>query len=253
VTLEEARRVLMLYRPGTADAGDPEFAEAVELARNDSELGAWFEQHCAFQTAMRSKFRQIEVPPDLKAQLDDAQKLVHVRRWRWRRRAAWMAAAAVVALLLALAASFLAPRIPNRFADYRSRVVHEAVRGYRMDTVTSEQSKVRRFFAERGAPSDYVLTKGLEKLTLTGAGLLKWRSNPVAMVCFDRGDKEMVFLFVLSKAAVKDSPPAAPPQVEQVNKLLTVSWTRDDYTYVLAGLPELDFEKKYREEEQPQR
>jgi len=113
--------------------------------------------------------------------------------------------------------------------------------------------EVRRFLEERGAPSDYELTKGLEKLTLTGAGLLRWRSNPVAMVCFDRGDKQMVFLFVMNKAAVKDSPPAAPPQVAQVNKLLTVSWTRDDYSYVLAGPEEPDFEKKYREEEQPQR
>ena len=121
-----------------------------------------------------------------------------------------------------------------------------------MDIVTNDMRAVRRFLEERGAPSEYELTEGLEKLTLTGAGLLEWRSNPVAMVCFDRGDNQMLFLFVMNKAAVKDSPPAA-PQVEQVNKLLTVSWTRDDYTYVLAGPEEPDFEKKYGEEEKPQR
>jgi len=155
-------------------------------------------------------------------------------------------------LLLALAGSLLRPRIPNRFADYRSRVVRETLRGYSMDIVTNDMRAVRRFLEERGAPSEYELTEGLEKLTLTGAGLLEWRSNPVAMVCFDRGDNQMLFLFVMNKAAVKDSPPAA-PQVEQVNKLLTVSWTRDDYTYVLAGPEEPDFEKKYGEEEKPQR
>ena len=250
MTLEESRRVLTLYRPGTADGSDPEFAEAVELARNNAELRAWFEQHCALQTAMRNKFRQIEAPPDLRARLDEAQKLDRMRRRR-RRAAAWMAAAAAV-LLLALAGSLLGPRIPNRFADFRSRVVREAVRGYRMDIVTNDMREVRRFLKVRGAPSDYELTKGLEKLTLTGAGLLRWRNNPVAMVCFDRGDKQMVFLFVMNKAAVKDSPPAAPLEA-QVNKLLTVSWTRDDYSYVLAGPEEPDFEKKYREEEKPQR
>jgi hypothetical protein len=148
--------------------------------------------------------------------------------------------------------SLLGPRIPNRFADYRSRMVRGALRGYSMDIVTNVMKEVRRFHADRGAPSDYALTKGLENLTLTGAGLLEWRTNPVAMVCFDRGDHEMLFLFVMNKTAVKDSPPAA-PQVEPVNKLLTVSWTRGDYTYVLAGPEESDFEKKYGEEEKPQR
>ncbi len=243
MTLQEAKRVLTLYRPGTADAGDPEVAEAVELARHDAEFRAWFEQHCAFQTAMWNKFRQIEAPPDLRARLDEAQKLDRLRRRR-RRAAAWMAAAAAV-LLLALAGSLLGPRIPNRFADYRSRMVRGALRGYSMDIVTNDMVEVRRFHAARGAPSDYALTKGLEELTLTGAGLLEWRSNPVAMVCFDRGDNQMLFLFVMNKAAAKDSPPAA-PQVSQVNRLLTASWTRDNYTYVLAGPEEPDFEKKYR-------
>lgn len=248
MTLEEAKRVLTLYRPGTADAGDPEFADAVELAQTNSELRAWFEQHCAFQAAMRSKFRQIEAPPDLRARLDGAQKLGRLRR---RRREAWMAAAAAV-LLLALAGSLLGPRIPNRFPNYLSRMVSGALRGYSMDIVTNDLVEVRRFHAARGAPSNYALTKGLEKLTPTGAGSLQWRSNPVAMVCFNRGDNQMLFLFVMNKAAVKDSPPAA-PQVSRVNKLLTVSWTRGDYTYVLAGPEEPDFEKKYGDEEKPQR
>jgi len=250
VTLEEARQVLTLYRPGTADAGDPEFAEAVELARNNAELGAWFEQHCAFQTAVRSKFRQIEAPPDLRARLDEAHQRDRFRRRR-RRAAPWMAAAAAV-LLLALAGSLLGPRIPDRFADFRARMVSTALRDNYMDIDTHDMREARRFLEERGAPSSYPLTKGLEQLSLTGAARLTWRSNPVAMVCFDRGDKQMLFLFVMNKAAVKDPPPAA-PQVEQVNKLLTVSWTRGDYTYVVAGPEQPDFEKKYGEEVKPQR
>ena len=65
----EAKEVLLLYRPGTADAADPQIAEALELARRDPELGRWFEQHRAFQKAMRAKFRQIEVPAHLKTSL----------------------------------------------------------------------------------------------------------------------------------------------------------------------------------------
>ena len=37
---DEAKIILLLYRPGTADAGDPEVAEALTLAKNDPELTA---------------------------------------------------------------------------------------------------------------------------------------------------------------------------------------------------------------------
>jgi hypothetical protein len=65
----EAREVLLLYRPSIADAADPRVAEALELAGRDPELGRWFDQHSAFQKAMRAKFQQIEVPAHLKASL----------------------------------------------------------------------------------------------------------------------------------------------------------------------------------------
>ena len=242
MTLEDARRILILFRPGTADASSPEFAEALQLARNHVELGAWFEQHCTFQTAMRNKFRQIEAPADLKARLSVAPKrLQPPASWR---RGRWMAAAAAVLLLLALAVTLL-PRTPDRFADYRSRMVRTVLREYRMDIRTNEMPKVRRFLKSEGRPSDYMLTPGLEKLQLTGAGLLQWRGNPVSMVCFDRGDGQMLFLFVMNKAAVKDSPPPELQSV-QVKKLLTLSWTRGDYAYVLAGPGEPEFSRKYR-------
>ena len=52
----------MCYRPGTTDETDAEFAEALEQTRRDPELGWWFDQHCAFQTAIRDRFRRLPVP-----------------------------------------------------------------------------------------------------------------------------------------------------------------------------------------------
>ena len=241
----EAREILLLYRPGTADAADPQMAEALERARQDPELGRWFENHRAFQKAMRAGFQQIEVPAHLKISLltqNPAQQRP-IPPQPWWRSPVWLAAAAVV-LLLGLAGAWLKPRPANRFANYQSRVVSEAQREYRMDLVTNDMRQIRQFMASRGAPADYDVARGLEHLQLTGGGRLTWRSNPVTMVCFDRGDKQMLFLFVLKRSAVKDPPPAS-PQLARVNQMLTASWTHGDNTYVLAGPEEADFLEKY--------
>ena len=242
MTTTQAKDILLLYRPGTADAEDPRVVAAIALARRDPELARWFEQHCAFQNALRTKLRQIEVPAHLKAALLAQQNIVRPPIW-WQ-RPAWLSAAAAVVLFLGVAAIWLKPANPNRFANFQARMVSTAVREYRMDLVTNDMRQLRQFIAGRGAPSGYQLTKGLEKLQLTGGGCLQWRSHPVAMVCFNRGDDQMLFLFVMKRSALKD-PPSETPEVSKVTELQTVSWTQGEYTYVLAGPEEPQFLRKY--------
>jgi hypothetical protein len=247
VISSEAKEILLLYRPGTADTADPQIAEALELARRDPELGRWFEQHSAFQKTMRAKFQQIEVPAHLKASLlirgAVAPKILPPQAW-WRSPIWLTTAAAAVVLLLGVVGVWRKPRVPDRFANYQARMVSQALREYRMDLVTNDMRQIRQFMADRGAPDDYQVPQGLEHLQLTGGGLLTWRSHPVSMVCFDRGDKQMLFLFVMKRSAIKD-PPLEAPQVSKVSQMLTVSWTRGDNTYVLAGPEEAGFLQKY--------
>ncbi len=245
MTHDQARHVLLLFRPGSVDERDPKFAEALELVGGNPELARWFEEHCAFQSAMRSKLRQIAAPADLRDRIlaaQAAQKIIRPAVW-WR-QPAWMAAAAAIVLLLGLAAFWMQPSAPDRFANFQTRMVGTVLREYRMDLVTNDMGQVRQFLRGKGAPDDYEVTKGLAQLQLSGCGLLRWRGQPVSMVCFDRGDKEMLFLFVVDRSAMKD-PPAETPQVARVNQLLTVSWARGDKAYLLAGLEESDFARKY--------
>lgn len=250
MTSSEAKLILVRYRPGTPDAQEPEMVQALELVRQDPELSRWFDQHCAFQSAMRTKLRQIEVPAQLRAAIlarkpnaEPPPNVIDLLPW-WRSPVGLAAAAAVV-LLLSVAAFWFRPALNNDgFANFQARMVSTVLRQYRMDIVTNDMAQVRQFLARQGAPADYRLTPGLEQLRLTGAGALQWRSHPVAMVCFNRGDNQMVYLFVLDRSAVKDPPPAT-PRLARVNELLTASWTRGDKTYVLAGPNEADFGRHY--------
>jgi uncharacterized membrane protein YbaN (DUF454 family) len=244
VNTKEAKTILMLHRPRRDAGEDPQLAAALEAARRDPELRQWLEYHRTFQNAMREKFRRIAPPPGLKEQILASHKIVRPKHWLvgpgW-----FSAAAAAVALFVGIAAFlWFQPASSDEFSVYRSRMVGTALREYRMDIVTNDLAEVRRFLATNNAPADYVLPPGLEHLELTGAGLLRWHNQPVSMVCFDRGDRQMVFLFVVDTAGI-DSPPASTPVVKTVNKMLTAGWTEHDKTYLLAGPPDTDLLRSY--------
>ncbi len=240
----DAKRILRIYRPGCDDGADDQIADALELARGNMEMQRWLHQHNQVYVAMRDKFRSIPVPQDLKDRILADSKIVRPTFWTnnlWAR-------AAAIALFIGVTISLMYVATDrqgiNHFGDFRARMVRSAQREYTMELLTDNLSQVRRWMADHGAPSDFLLPDGLARLNLTGGGVLHWRNQPVTMVCFDRGDKKMLFLFVMNSAAVKD-PPAAIPQVSRVSRLESASWTKGDKTYVLAGPEEQNFSSKY--------
>jgi hypothetical protein len=247
MTTLEARKTLQLFRPGSDDASDTLMAEALELAKHDPQLDNWLEEQNRFQTAMREKFREIPVPANLKESILAQSKII--RPVPWWSDPVWMRAAASIVLLIGLSIGSFSlwkqSRVPNRFANYEARMVRSALREYHMDIVTNDLNQVRNWMASKGAPWDFSVPKGLARLPLTGGGVLRWRNHPVSMMCFDRGDSEMLFLFVMNRSAVKD-PPAEKPELDRVNKLVTASWTEGDKTYLLAGPEEANFLQKYQ-------
>ncbi len=242
MTRREAQDVLLLSRPGRIGPEEPQMAEALRMAREDAELGAWYERHLAFQAGVTRSLRQLEPPPELKERLLARRRIV--RPALWRRVPAWLAAAAAIVLLAALGSFWLQSRTPDRFADFQDRMLRYALREYGMDVTTNDMRAVRQFMTSKGAPADYVLPRGLESVQLAGGGFLRWRNHPVAMVCFERPDRQMLYLFVLDREAVR-TPPGPTPQVSAFNRLAAATWSRGRLAYVLAGPVEPDFLRKY--------
>jgi hypothetical protein len=235
----EAKNILLLYRPGTADADDPEIAEALVLAGRDPELTQWLAEHCARQVTLQSGFRNITAPAGLKEQIiseQSARGKIGLRR----QRAVLAVAVAVAALVVLMPLWLQHSGKAEGYAVYLPRMAGVALRGYGMDLTTNNPAAVRAYLAQKQAPADYVLPASLEKIAVAGCAIQNWQGTKVAMICFRTGkplppgEQSDLWLFVVDRAAVKNAPPAGDRRFAQVSRLLTVSWSQGDKLYMLG-------------------
>ncbi len=240
---QQAQQILLLYRPGTADAQDPEFAAALALAQKDPELGHWLQEQSLVQHALRAKFRQIPIPDGLKEQILSERK-AHAALPLKRRLVLSAVCGVCILLLAAVILPLLRSREDKSFANFRSRMVRTVAREGlypRMDLETNDLAQIRQYLADHQAPGDYVLPGGLQKTTGTGCAVLQWQDKRVSMVCFNSGKNlapngSDLFLFIIKRADVPKAPPPGAPSFAQANRLATASWTYGDKTYILATL-----------------
>ena len=237
---DEAKNILLLYRPGTADVEDPQIIEALALTQRDQELARWFGEHCARQEVLRAKFRQIPVPAGLKEQIISEQA-AQEKAIIWQRNIMLTAVAATVVALLILATFWLRPQGgDNTLAIYRDRMVGSALRSYAMDLATDNPAKIRAYLRQSHAPADYVLPAPLEKVAVIGCAIESWQGVKVSMICFRTGkplapgEQGDLWLFVVDRTLVNNAPPAGPPQLAKVNQLITAIWSQGDKLYLLG-------------------
>ena len=239
---DEAKTILLLYRPGTADAGDPEIAAALALAKQDPELTRWLAEHCAWQEAVRAGFRKITAPAGLKEQIISEQAAKGRISFRRQRAVLAVAVAAVVVAVAVLTPLWFQHRgKDDTYAIYRNRMAGVALRGpYLMDLATSDPAAIRAFLAQKQAPADYILPVPLKKTAVVGCAIQDWQGAKVSMVCFRTGkplppgEQSDLWLFVVDRSRVKDAPPAGSRQFVQVSRLRMVTWTAGDKLYVLG-------------------
>ena len=245
----EAKEILMLYRPGSADAEDPEFREALLWCEQDEELGRWFDAHCGVYLAMRKKFREVSPPEGLKEQILAERKVRTAPAWR--RPSALLASVAAVAVLTGIVFLLLPSREDTSYPVYRSWMTQIARTGYGMDLATNDLNQIRTFLARNGAPADYEIPAALHNATPTGCAIETWLGAKVSMICFRSGrplppnQSSDLWLFVARKGSIAHSPSGATPALVSVNGALSANWASDNSVYTLVTDADADFLKKY--------
>jgi hypothetical protein len=251
---QEAKEILSLYRPGTADANDPWFGEALRLSESDPVLKSWLDEHCATYLALRSRFKLVPVPEGLKEQIV-AERKSHTTP-AWRRPAVLIAASAAVTILTAIVSLWVLWTPPGdedlSYNGYVDRMVSTAIRGYgAMDLATDDYTRLRAYLTQHGAPADPAMPRHLQQATLIGCRIQYWQGAKVSMICFRSGkplppgQATDLWLFVSERAAVSGAPAPNLPVVTKGTRATTAGWSRADKTYVLVADGDVQFLRKY--------
>lgn len=243
MTRDEAKSILLYYRPGADDQQDPATREALRLAEQDAELGQWFTESRARQSVIRTAFRSIQPPLGLREQILSERPRLPVTH-NWRKPVTLILAGAMLVLLTLIGMEWKRHRDVQSelsFESYRGRMVRGALRMYGMDLETNSLVAIRGYLGQQQARADYTLPASLAETPTTGCGVLTWQGHRVSMICFNSGrplkpgQKTDLFLFVLNHNAAGNSPMDAIPKIVPVNRMMTASWTEGDLTYILAA------------------
>lgn len=232
MNFEEAKRILIVFRPGTDDANDPEVRSALAEVERNSELAAWWRDQQKVQAELRERFRSIPSPENLKENILAAHKIVEIKWWRTTR----FRAAAIAASLMALISVIIwrPAKSEANFDEFRDRMVRTVIREYRMDITNNVEGQIRGFLTRNGDYPDFQLTPPLKSVSLFGAGKLTWTGHPVSMICFERRPNVLMYLFVIDRSAF-DSPPGHSPEFAEVARRATASWSDASRVYTLAS------------------
>lgn len=249
MTRDEAKEILLPYRHGTTDAHDPMVEQALAFARNDAALGRWLEEHCARQYVLREKFRKIPVPDGLLQQIISEHAAANRASFLKKHRTL-IALAGMAVVLLGVFLYWQQPGEDAKLAVYQKQMALMMSTGYGMDLETNDDSSIREYLKQSGAPSDFVLTEPLKHTVLTGCAIEDWQDKKVSMVCFHTGkDTNLkasdMWLVVVKKKLVRDVPKTDEPQFSQINRLAIATWTKGDKLYVLACMGSAEDIKKY--------
>jgi len=243
VNSQEAREILLGYRPGVDDANDPAIAAALRQMEQDPELAAWFEQLQQADNAIRRRLRETPIPLGLKQRILAEQKIARPD-FGWRKPMLVVAAAAVVVLTV-LSAWIIQRTASTGLSAYRTDMVRYVSSSYSSTFVKATSfGELRQVLARRNWPTDFIVPDRLRSVTVIGGSAVEWKGHKVALACMKEG-RHGLWLFVIDKSALPDAPKTEAPQIKEVESEPTAAWSQGGKAYLFTVQGDEAFLKKY--------
>lgn len=228
---DEAKFILSAYRPNGADAADEALAGALQQARQDPALAAWFARQQAHDAAIAAKVTEVVPPAGLREAILAGARVSDPRRslrgnWPW-----WLGLAAAVALIAGLATRTSAPAADAKqltafaLTDAREPSPHggHGEPAKALQVALSGETKL-----EARLPIDFAA------LAHTGCRTLNLAGETVLEVCFNH-EGTWLHCYIVRCADFPRLPAAAQPTYAAAGSLNAVTWADGTYRYVVAG------------------
>jgi hypothetical protein len=239
---EQAKEILLGYRPRIDDVVDPRITEALCLVENDPELALWFEHQQHADAMIRAGLRETPVPSDLKKRILVQRKVVRVD-FGWRRPVLVAAAAAIIVLGIAGYWTF---QQTSRYGlgAYQMTMVRYVTGPYPMVAQAKSFDELRQVLAQKGWPTDFIVPESLRDVTVVGGGALQWNGHKVDLACMRESGRGL-WLFVVDNAALPNAPDTTTPRVHMVDAIPTAVWSQDGKTYLFTAQGDEAYLRKY--------
>lgn len=224
----DVKFILRARRPGDRDAQDPQFAEALAEVAKDPQLQAWHEREQRADAALAAKFAAIAPPPGLREAILAGARASRPRPAGWR-HTPWLAAAAAVAVLLAVAAGWRGrTELPagDSFAAIALRELASAHGDH--DAAPPALGALQTRLAAATGPLPDRIDFGPAELRRQGCRSFRVGGREVFELCFLRAGT-WYHLYV--------SPAAGPDEgvrLESAGQLAAATWRRGAVAYALA-------------------
>jgi hypothetical protein len=255
--IDEAKTILQSYRPSGADAHDSAFAEALQLARENPELGNWFSRQQAFDAALSSEMSHVAAPADLRNRILQAaadqsgsaerspegrtagSTTTTTRRSWWREAHGWKwASAAAVVVLLGSGAFLLRPRsTPLTKSPLAAIAIEDAEDGSKHGNRSKEASELRKKMNQPTTRLQDLLPIDYETLHESGCRTVKVEGRDVVEFCFKRNGAGHHWYIARREDFPKLKAPEV-PEVSQEKGASIATWADKTHLHVLVTTPD---------------
>lgn len=239
MTRDEAKFILVAARHRDPEREpDPELAEALRLAQQDEELGAWLRAELAMDQVVRQRLATVSPPSELRAAILAGRRLEAVRPVSWfGRHQSWLAAAAAV-IFLALGgyAWFARGDSPTRGLRREVATYLEDRWDHGFDLRNRQFANLQDWLKAQGAPA-FEVSATLASSPTFGCRVFEWRGSKAYLVCFSpRGLSDIVHVVSVPRSAVGDARVGSPPEFRTERGWQTATWSHGDRVYVALAL-----------------
>jgi hypothetical protein len=230
---QDAKFILSGYRPGGQDASDPAFAEALEQAKLDPELGQWFAAQQAHAAAVAGKLKEIAPPAHLRTAVLAGSLLAQpTTRSRWL-RPALVGAAAALAVFAGLVT--VMPAKPTMDVEKLTAfAIQDAQAGKHARPIGTAANDFKALLEQDGLCLATGLHFDFETLRTTGCRTLTNDNHEMVEVCFKRNG-DFYHFYIVKRSDYSNLKPDAFTGTKTQGEVSFVSWADQNYFYMLAS------------------